>query len=155
MSESNTPAPWEGITTEEVIEMWDNGEQIYTAVMGDLGPVYEAAIQNLGFVLLKEMLEDPFDVDDDAPDDEKFIKWSEYVTKMESLPSFVKEVEALDSTLSGAQVGAAFNLSNVIARNGYEEAMNMLPKDRVIVMTKTSSEDLVKSMKAGSDNNVS
>lgn len=110
------------MTLDELIEKWDDGEEIITAEMGGLGTPYEQAIHNTAFEYLRYMLASPPKEDEDL---------SEYTVKMKSavLPN-------MEKGLSGAQAGAASNVASMFFYNGYEKALSKIPDERRIRVKK-------------------
>ncbi len=121
------------MTNEVVLERWENGKGVWSIEMGGIGPGYEQAIQNIGFAMLRVMVETPPDWQK-AVDDKVY--WRGYMDQVDANPRVKAIVKRIGP--SGAQHGAAMSMASVFARNGYAKGMAMAKDDRHIQVNKTS-----------------
>jgi hypothetical protein len=120
------------MTNEVVLQRWDEGKNVWSIEMGGIGPGYEQAIQNMGFAMLRVMVETPPDWQK-AVDDKKY--WWEYMDQVDANPRVSAIVKRIGP--SGAQHGAAMNMASVFARHGYAKGMSMVKDSRHIQVNKT------------------
>lgn len=119
------------MTNEELLNNWDAGKPIKTVSMGGFSEGYEMVIHILGMELLREFEADPFDYEANGSNKDL---WEEYRNGKEKV--IQDSINKLGP--SGAQVGAAFDIANVYARNGYEKGLSMASEDRIISISKDS-----------------
>lgn len=112
-------------TAQEWIAAFDRGEVIESVSMGGMGDGYESAIQSCAVEIVRRLC--PHTVP----------KEREQFTKLVNL-SESEAVALLDAThgFSGAQVGAAKNLSAIIWRRGLDSFKEV--SDRIIKIRKDS-----------------
>lgn len=120
-SEVKTAADW--------LEVWDSGEAVWSVEMGGIGPGYEQAIQVTAAEMLRFLLKDGSDPADWQ--DEK--KWEVIKERRDAAVSPVIKGYGL----SGAQWGAAGNLSSILYRRGPDALDDDDVKDRRILVSKS------------------
>lgn len=125
---------WKTASNEDALAAWDRGDLVWTCDMGGMGPGYEQCIQIMAFEMLRAMLANP--VEDwtklTASEGGSADAWREYRDKIDNDPTVKSVIEKLGP--SGAQHGAAMNIASVFARHGYAKGMEMVPKDRRIMV---------------------
>lgn len=111
----------------DALARWDANEYVVSALMGGLGPGYEACIQSLAFELIREFAGDAIPTLADP-------EWweSHGRPRRDAVVSHLNERFGF----SGAQVGAASNLAFCVLRGGYKAALSRLPVDRLISVKK-------------------
>lgn len=110
-------------SNQEIIKAWSDGEVVWSAELGGIGPQYEYCIQYLLFEIfsawdpLKPM---PHTEDESYP--EEYSKLAD------------KVAQDLDKSFhfSGAQVGQAKATAFQFIKYGYSHMMNKLSEDRLI-----------------------
>jgi hypothetical protein len=102
--------------------------------MGGLGPGYEQAIQILAFELIRALLAaswvtpNPYPTDQ-AGKEKVRAAWDAICNPV---------IEKLDGEgFTGAQVGAAYNLAACVLNQGWRAAINKLPLERRIMVSRT------------------
>lgn len=110
-----------------IAKRWADGEIVWSAEMGGIGPGYEQCIQTLIFEILCA-----WDPTKAMPEPVKAVYPPEYKQISD------KVATELDKTFhfSGAQVGQAEAVAYQFIKYGYSEMMNKLPKDRLIQVSK-------------------
>lgn len=111
----------------DLMVKWDNFEPVWSVEMGGIGPGYEQAIQMTAFEMLAYLVDHPTD-----PETWKDGGWEKV---RDNLDREVGPVVA-DLGLSGAQWGAAVNISTIYYRHGPTKALSMVDKDRHILVSK-------------------
>lgn len=112
-------------TWQEVARDWRDGQVVWTAELGGMGPGYEQAIQVLLFEIMARWGDRPVPQPINNKYPEEFIKHVDDVTK-----NLDKEWG-----FSGAQVGVAQSTAYSFMHNGYAEMMEKLPEDRKIMVS--------------------
>ncbi len=112
-------------TAREALERWDAGEPVFTAEMGGLGPGYEQCIHIAAF----EVIRDHLDTELPEKGSDDWRGWGD--------ESIRRASEEFNLGMSGAQAGAARNIAARTLVHGWAAALNELPKDRLIQVSKT------------------
>lgn len=117
-----------GRDAADVLARWDRGDSVWSVEMGGIGPGYEQAIQVAAFEILRHFVTHGYDVNlwDDKEVTHKI---------SEEMQSRVMPLlEPLG--LSGSQWGAAQNIASCLYRHGPRKALNMVEKERRILVSK-------------------
>lgn len=125
-------------TVDEALERWDDGRPVFTVEMGGLGPGYEQVIHIAVFELLRRKKDEDVPDPEDAEEDD----WGH-----DELHEIDREKEL---GLSGAQAGAARFLAYRYLHEGYGEALEQVPEDRMIQVSKSTPQGRTGSPSAGS-----
>lgn len=113
------------MTTEEMLNVFDKGDTIWSVEMGGLGPGYEQAIQLLIVELVRDLKDAPLP---ESHDDQR--SWGD---------ATVHRIDQSCGGFSGAQVGAAKHIAYRIVRDGYDgflEKARAEVGDRMIQVSK-------------------
>jgi len=115
------------------LDTWDSGRPVPTIEMGGLGPGYEQAIQITTVELLRHMLSANYDSSEWMSTDSD--SWKK---DKDALNTFGHSSSLINTLgLSGAQWGAALNLSTMLFMHGVAGVMNdTRVKDRRIRVSK-------------------
>jgi len=114
-----------------VLKSWDKGEIISTIEMGGMGASYEQAIHICAFEMLRYIIDNPINFN--QADDMETEYWEDYKKgRNESL--WDKKSPCSNLGLSGAQAGAAGNISAMFFRHGPKKAVSMADKERRITV---------------------
>lgn len=121
------------------VESFDNGDEVRTVIMGGIVEGYEVAIQDLAIENMRTLM---------------MLTIPKKAEDISGAVSFASEnaVNLLDKKhgFSGAQVGAAKNLSAIFWRKGPIKAIESLKdEDRKITMHKTQDGNIVFNKKIG------
>ncbi len=129
-------SPWAGMSAEALLAAWDAGRPVWTCKMADLGPGYEQTIQEIGMVLLRAMLAEPFDYSRFAAREARaaYEFWLAYVGAIMTRPDVRAQIDRFQP--EALQIDAAMNVAGMFARNGYEAEMNKVPEDRRIMLSR-------------------
>ena len=121
-------------TVADVVRKWKEGDVVWSAEMGGLGPGYEQAIQQLAFDMLAEVHEMPCETDE------------EKLKVNEAMEDFVSKCdEYWWAGFSGAQVGAAKNIVMVFMVRGPYRALDAVKEERHLMVN--SFPDYIKTIK--------
>lgn len=116
-------------TVSEFLEDWDDGKPVVVVSMGGMGDLYEHCIWCMAVEMIRAIKDMHIDWPSmDGKDGQE--NWKGLKNIMEAGAS--NAIQRLQP--SSAQVGAAFNISAVIVRNGYGRALEMAGEDRLIIM---------------------
>jgi len=113
-------------TAAEALTRWDAGEIVWTAEMGGLGPGYEQVIHIIAFEAIRVLLtlEIAWEVEPE--------EWKTFYRNVQD--EVTPKIQNLGC--SGAQFGAAMNLAFRVVKIGWAKALDELPKDRLIQVSK-------------------
>ncbi len=114
-------------TLDEAIEWWDEGRSLFSVELGGLGPGYEQAIQITGIELIRQFKDTKIDWEKEEQVEQVNQDMNDYGHSCEVMKKL---------GLSGAQFGAAKNMACLFIRQGWENGMNLAPKDRHIQISK-------------------
>jgi len=113
-------------TTKEITEKFKNGENVWTASLGGIGPGYELAIQALLWTLLER-----WDSETILPDEPEKA-WETFKAFADPIADELNKKHRF----SGAQVSSAMGTAFQFIFYGYSEMMNKLDEDRHILVSK-------------------
>lgn len=121
-----------GADAADWLSRWDSGETVHTIEMGGLGPGYEQCIHITAAEILRFMLDNKLDAD----------SWSDaeaWEADREKMDTHLFGLDLISSMgLSGAQVGAAYNLAVMLYKRGPIAVMkDDRVKDRHIMVSKS------------------
>ena len=117
----SAPETWSAV---ELVAAWDRGDSLWTVEMGGLGPGYEQAIQVAMIEIVRDNIDKPLPVPEDAD------SWGDDTLR--------KHSSALGG-LSGAQAGAARSLAYRILKNGYGPTLDSMRQHDKERLTQVSS----------------
>lgn len=118
-------------TAAEALALWDADEIVWTVEMGGLGPGYEQVIHIMAFEIIRELLKhEP--IAWTKADDEHRAEWRAFRDVIEA--GVNPRIMGLGST--GAQFGAAQNIAYRTVRVGWRKALDELPGDRLIQVSR-------------------
>jgi len=115
----------------EILKQWDNDEIVSTIELGGMGPGYEQAIQICAFEMLRYIIDNPIDFDKSDDGGEKY--WEDY-KKGRDASLYIDGSPCKELGLTGAQAGAAGNISSMFFRHGPKKAISMADDDRHIMV---------------------
>jgi len=119
----------------EILRNWDNDKLVSTIDMGGMGPGYEQAIHICAFEMLRYIIDNPIDFDkSDSDDGEEY--WESY-KKSRDASLYADGSPCKELGLTGAQAGAAGNVSSMFFRHGPKKAVSMADNDRHIMVCRT------------------
>ena len=118
-----------GVTLSDIIERWNNGDEIILIKMGGMSDGYERAIHRMAFVILEYMHKNPFDAKNEG--DDYIEQYFTEIGKDEGISRAFAENGA-----SGAQTRAAKNEAFMFYENGYYEGLKLAPQERMIKISK-------------------
>lgn len=118
-----------GTTATDIIERWDAGRSIWSIVMGGLGPGYEQAIQIAAVEMLREWIA--------MEPDRVAMRGDRWKDIRDDCEARLKGNPVMDRLgLSGAQWGAAMQLSTAWYLDGPRKTLLRVKDDRRIQVSK-------------------
>lgn len=125
-------------TLKERLDAWDRGDLVWTIEMGGLGPGYEQALQIAAFEIQRWMLanEERYRKIVELPEIDRPAAWQTWNDDLDRAVFFNEHAPCKNMGLSGAQVGAAKNISNVLMRRGIDAMNDEAVKTRRIMVSK-------------------